>query len=198
MAGISDQAPLKLENRFKFNGNELNHKEFSDGAGLDWYSYGVREYDPQIGRFFRLDPITKNFYELTPYQYASNKNPEGWQGAVSGVGGSVLGVAKGLTHPAAAVKGLGRMMIQSPGQNAIDYGLSLYSQYGNSGSEAFTTYATYAHVLTDVALALSPLKEGGLANEGALASNVFDGLTSITDIGKTGGSSNKRRIGKPV
>jgi RHS repeat-associated protein len=71
MSGISSTAPLKIENRFKFNGKELNHKEFSDGTGLDWYSYGMREYDPQIGRFFRLAPITEKFYELTPYQYAS-------------------------------------------------------------------------------------------------------------------------------
>jgi uncharacterized protein RhaS with RHS repeats len=32
----------------------------------------MREYDPQIGRFFRIDPITDKFYDLTPYQYASN------------------------------------------------------------------------------------------------------------------------------
>lgn len=34
----------------------------------------MREYDQQIGRFFRLDPIAERFYELTPYQYCSN-NP---------------------------------------------------------------------------------------------------------------------------
>jgi len=31
-------------------------------------------YDPQIGRFFRVDPLAEKFYYLTPYQYASN-NP---------------------------------------------------------------------------------------------------------------------------
>jgi RHS repeat-associated protein len=72
MAGISDQAALKPENYFKFNGKELNHKEFSDGSGLDWYSYGMREYDPQIARFFRVDPLSTKFTYLTPYQYASN------------------------------------------------------------------------------------------------------------------------------
>jgi RHS repeat-associated protein len=74
MAGISDQAALKPENYFKYNGKELNHKEFSDGSGLDWYSYGMREYDPQIARFFRVDPLSTKFTYLTPYQYASN-NP---------------------------------------------------------------------------------------------------------------------------
>jgi RHS repeat-associated protein len=85
MAGISTVAPLKIANNYKFNGKELNHKEFSDGTGLDWYSYGMREYDPQIGRFFRVDPITDKFYELTPYQYASdnpirNKDIDGLEG----------------------------------------------------------------------------------------------------------------------
>lgn len=72
MAEISKVAPLKIENRFKFNGKELNHKEFSDGSGLDWYSYGMREYNPQIGRFFRVDPLTNKFPWWTPYQFAGD------------------------------------------------------------------------------------------------------------------------------
>ena len=72
MAGISDEAALSLENHYLFNGKLLNHKEFSDNGGLDWYSYGMREYDPQIGRFFRVDPLASKFPYLTPYQYASN------------------------------------------------------------------------------------------------------------------------------
>lgn len=31
-----------------------------------------REYDQQIGRFFRVDPISEKFYYLSPYQYCSN------------------------------------------------------------------------------------------------------------------------------
>lgn len=34
----------------------------------------MREYDQQIGRFFRVDPLSEKFFYLTPYQYASN-NP---------------------------------------------------------------------------------------------------------------------------
>jgi len=34
--------------------------------------YGMRIYDPRIGRFLSVDPLTKSYPELTPYQFASN------------------------------------------------------------------------------------------------------------------------------
>ncbi len=72
MEGISSKSAGKLANRYLYNGKDLQTKEFADGSGLDWYDYGMREYDPQIGRFFRIDPIASQYPELTPYQYASN------------------------------------------------------------------------------------------------------------------------------
>lgn len=48
-----------------------NDKEFFDDADLNWYDYGFRNYDPQIGRFTQLDPLTHSYPYLTPYQYAS-------------------------------------------------------------------------------------------------------------------------------
>jgi len=39
MSGISTVALLKLENNYKYTGKELNHKEFSDGAGTGFYFY---------------------------------------------------------------------------------------------------------------------------------------------------------------
>ncbi|HRH47299.1 MAG TPA: DUF6443 domain-containing protein [Panacibacter sp.] len=53
------------------NKNLYNDKELFDDADLDWYDYGFRNYDAQIGRFTQLDPLTWEYPELTNYQYAS-------------------------------------------------------------------------------------------------------------------------------
>lgn len=36
------------------------------------YDYGFRIYNPRIGRFLSVDPITSNYPQLTPYQFAAN------------------------------------------------------------------------------------------------------------------------------
>lgn len=55
--------------RYGFNGKENDNEIMGEGNFED---YGMRMYNPRIGRFFNVDPLTKSYPELTPYQFASN------------------------------------------------------------------------------------------------------------------------------
>lgn len=74
MAGISSKASGKLENKFKYNGNELQNNEFSDGSGLDLFDFNARTYDQQIGRFIQQDPLAGKYFACTPYNFVDG-NP---------------------------------------------------------------------------------------------------------------------------
>jgi RHS repeat-associated protein len=57
--------------RYGFNGKENDPESVGTGEGLQ--DYGMRIYNPSLGRFLSVDPLTKKYPELTPYQFASNR-----------------------------------------------------------------------------------------------------------------------------
>ncbi|KRD11276.1 hypothetical protein ASE21_06105 [Flavobacterium sp. Root901] len=60
---------IGVENKYKYNGKELQ-----DELGLNVYDYGMRNYDPAIGRMQNPDPLAELAYDLTPNRYCFN-NP---------------------------------------------------------------------------------------------------------------------------
>lgn len=58
-------------NRYGFNGKEKDTEGL--GGGGSTYDYGFRIYNAQIGKFLSVDPLTKGYPMLTPYQFASNR-----------------------------------------------------------------------------------------------------------------------------
>jgi RHS repeat-associated protein len=63
MKGISDKAPKALPNEYKYNGIE----ETTD-LGLNEYDAFYRNLDPQIGRWWQIDPMSDQGYEnISPY-----------------------------------------------------------------------------------------------------------------------------------
>jgi RHS repeat-associated protein len=61
--------PIAISNKYLYNG-----KEFQDDMNLNWYDYGARFYDPQIGRFHSIDPMAVFTPGISPYSYADD-NP---------------------------------------------------------------------------------------------------------------------------
>ena len=60
--------------RYGFNGKENDNEVKGEGNQQD---YGMRTYDPRVGRFLCVDPISKKYPDLTPYQFASNTPIQG-------------------------------------------------------------------------------------------------------------------------
>ncbi len=57
------------DNQLKYNGKELQTE-----AGLEWYDYGARFYDPQLGRWHSVDPLAETSRWWSPYTYCMD-NP---------------------------------------------------------------------------------------------------------------------------
>ncbi len=54
---------------YRYTGKPLDKE-----AGLDLYYYGARYYDPELGRFWAIDPAASKYPGLSPYAYCAN-NP---------------------------------------------------------------------------------------------------------------------------
>jgi RHS repeat-associated protein len=85
VASASDYYPFGLQMdsrtvnegdyRYGFNGKEKD-QDGEWGSSTN-YDYGFRIYSPAIARFLSVDPLSKSYPMLTPYQFASNRPIDG-------------------------------------------------------------------------------------------------------------------------
>jgi len=57
--------------RYGFNGKEKDQD--GEFGSITNYDYGFRIYNPAVGRFLSVDPLTQSYPWYTPYQFAGNK-----------------------------------------------------------------------------------------------------------------------------
>lgn len=143
MAGISSKAVGILQNRKKYNGIE-----FENDLDINTYDAFFRELDPQIGRWWQVDPKTEDMEQWS--QYASNyDNPVRYndplgdtpgdgdgdgedppkKGFVSSVTSGFVNRAQGfwnaVTHPVETVKSMATIEnVKSHMLNTITLGLN--------------------------------------------------------------------------
>ena len=55
--------------RFHFNGQEADNEVYGGG---NVYDYGFRIYNPRLGKFLSVDPLTASYPWFTPYQFSAN------------------------------------------------------------------------------------------------------------------------------
>lgn len=84
--------------RYAFNGKEKTDEVYGNG---NVYDYGYRVYNPRIARFLSVDPLTRKYPFLTPYQFASNTptmgvDEDGLE-LIVGIGGAFT--PEQLAHP---------------------------------------------------------------------------------------------------
>jgi RHS repeat-associated protein len=69
MEGNWMNTPSVLDNKYQYNGKELN-----EDFGLNWNDYGARFYDATLGKWNSVDPMADAYQAFSPYAYVLN-NP---------------------------------------------------------------------------------------------------------------------------
>ncbi|WP_395054670.1 DUF6443 domain-containing protein [Flavobacterium sp.] len=72
---VLEQLKLKPAPPYFRNGNNYKYQgqERQEELGLNWDSFKWRNYDPSLGRFMSVDPLSEKYSKWTPYAFAGNQ-----------------------------------------------------------------------------------------------------------------------------
>lgn len=87
--------------KYGFNGKENDNEVIGEGNQQD---YGMRVYDPRLGKFLSVDPISFTYPWYTPYQFAGNTPIQAIDLDGGEPKGYPIGHPYGASHPGTTVK----------------------------------------------------------------------------------------------
>lgn len=155
----------------KFTGKELD-------SSLNLYYFGKRYYDPALGRWHSVDPLSDKYPSLSPYNYTLNNpvnfyDPDGncpmptlfcagmQEGFANSLAGSWQGIKSFATNPAGTIKGIGR---------------AIYNY-----EQTFAAIKAGVGQRVDMATSGNPFKTGQVAGEGVA---LVGGVALTKGVGK--------------
>jgi RHS repeat-associated protein len=189
IAGISskklgDDNEGSLRNEYGYN-----DKELWEEGDLNWLDYGFRNYDPQIGRFLQIDPLSDDYADLSPYLYAyndpiANVDEDGLfaSSALNAVGQAVNNTLPEVivksTIKKAASKSIGKIILTKIAENSV----SLFGSLINSGNN-FVDKGKEIYNRVSLNITLEDARTGTTFGERFLKEamsmeNVFGGIAS--------------------
>ncbi|WP_243396857.1 polymorphic toxin type 23 domain-containing protein, partial [Flavobacterium pectinovorum] len=168
------------EYRYGFQGQEKDDEiRGGDGNSLN---YTFRMHDARIGRFFAMDPLTKKYPYLTPYQFSSNqpihaKELEGCESAAEikpyvGVSLNWGSNNKSISLTGHTTGNIGNW------QGSVGGSVTLYEQFYNTGKGGFEFKASVLGGFNDGRLNVT------------LGTNYFRGAGGMAEFGQRTGILN--------